>query len=234
MEKVAVYCGTRNVYEDMLPSVKSLLCHTRMDRIYFLIEDDEFPYPMPPVVEFRNVSNQKYFKKDGPNYSSHWTYMALMRVALSKEFPKLDRVLSLDNDTIIKGDVSELWDLDLTDYYFAGAREPAKCTDELLYCNFGVVMLNLEKMRKDKMDTKVIRELNKTARHFPEQDTMSIMCKDHILEIPPKWNVCDGCGVSRNYGAVIRHYAGEKNWRGYPEVGRYWWMKWSDVKYAKG
>ena len=55
--KAAVYCGTRNVYQDMIPSMKSLLIHSDVDKIYFLIEDDEFPYPLPPEVECINVSN---------------------------------------------------------------------------------------------------------------------------------------------------------------------------------
>jgi hypothetical protein len=45
--KVAVYAGTRNIYKDMLPSVKSLLIHSDVDKIYFLIEDDIFPYELP-------------------------------------------------------------------------------------------------------------------------------------------------------------------------------------------
>ena len=43
MRRVAVYMGTRNYYDMMVIAAKSLLSHTRMDRVWFLIEDDEFP-----------------------------------------------------------------------------------------------------------------------------------------------------------------------------------------------
>ena len=43
MRKVAVYAGTRNVYHNMAVAAKSLLCHTQMDRVWILIEDDEVP-----------------------------------------------------------------------------------------------------------------------------------------------------------------------------------------------
>ena len=38
--KAAVYAGTRNVYEDMIPSMKSLLIHSDVNKVYFLIEDN--------------------------------------------------------------------------------------------------------------------------------------------------------------------------------------------------
>jgi len=42
----------------MIPSMKSLLIHSNVDKIYFLIEDDTFPYELPPEVECINVSEQ--------------------------------------------------------------------------------------------------------------------------------------------------------------------------------
>ena len=42
--KVAVYAGTRNLYEQMYVCVKSLMANTIMDKVYLLIEDYEFPY----------------------------------------------------------------------------------------------------------------------------------------------------------------------------------------------
>ena len=50
--------------------------------------------------------------------------MVLLRVVFTKIFPHLDRILTIDNDTIVKHNISELWNLDITDYYFAGTTEP--------------------------------------------------------------------------------------------------------------
>ena len=35
MSKIVVYAGTRNVYGNMVTAAKSLLCHTRVDRVWF-------------------------------------------------------------------------------------------------------------------------------------------------------------------------------------------------------
>ena len=122
--KAAAYCATRNLYHDLIPSVKSLLLHSDVGKIYLLIEDDNFPEYLPPECECINVSQQKYFIPGGPNWNRKWTWMVLMRCARSKILPPdLDRVLSLDADTIVEMDISDLWDLDLTGWYLAAAGE---------------------------------------------------------------------------------------------------------------
>ena len=115
--KVAVYAGTRNIYSDMLPAAKSLLIHSDVDKIYFLIEDDEFPYELPPEIECIDVSNQTYFDPNGPNYKSKCTYMVLIRAALSKVFPQYDTILSLDVDTIVNENINDIWNYNLDGYY---------------------------------------------------------------------------------------------------------------------
>ena len=56
--RTAVYAGTRNVYDRMLAPAKSLLMHSNVDKIYFLIEDNNFPDELPKEIECINVSNQ--------------------------------------------------------------------------------------------------------------------------------------------------------------------------------
>lgn len=229
-ERTAVYCGTRNLYADMETAAKSLLRNTpSVERVWFLIEDDEFPSELPGCISVKNVSGQKWFKPDGPNFKSHWTWMVLMRAALSKVFPKLDRVLSLDCDTIVEADIGELWELPMEDEYFAAVREPRKSTADFLYCNFGVAMLNLKKLRKDKKDDEVIAALN--GRHFDanEQDAMNELCQGHICRLPGDYNISDW--TDPFMGRKIRHYAWEgPNWRANPLVSQYRRMPWAKVR----
>jgi len=49
--------------------------------------------------------------------------MVLIRAAYTKIFLHLDRILSIDIDTIVNENISELWDLDLAGYYIAAAEE---------------------------------------------------------------------------------------------------------------
>ena len=69
-KKIAAYTGTRNLYEMMVPAVKSIICNSDVDEVWLFIEDDKFPdeYGMPSeIVKTRNVSDQIYFAENGPN-----------------------------------------------------------------------------------------------------------------------------------------------------------------------
>ena len=219
MEKVAVYTGTRNLYFNMFAAAKSLLIHSDVDKIYFLIEDDTFPYELPPEIQTINISNQTYFKPDGPNFNSKWTYMVLIRVALSKIFPQYDKILSLDCDTIVMENISDLWDIDISNYYVAGAREARPNTPDLFYINFGVVLLNLKALRESGMDDKVIEELNTRYYELNEQDCINTWWKDKILELSPDYNVCYFTKIPQH--RKILHFAYVRQWEELPEFKYY-------------
>ena len=187
--KVAAYTGTSNLYPMMYTAVKSLLMHSDVDKVYLLIEDDEFPYELPDIVKTINVKYQKFFYPDGANWRSRFSYMAMMRATYAKMFPKLDRILSLDVDTIVTEDISDLWDLPIDDYYLSASEEP-KATKEhgYFYVNIGVALYNLKKLREDRMVDKVIRELNSKQYAYLEQDAFSELCHDRIYPMPPEYN----------------------------------------------
>ena len=219
--KAAVYAGTRNVYEDMIPSMKSLLIHSDVDKIYFLIEDDEFPYELPPEVECINVSEQKWFTDKGVNYNSSWSYMILLRAVYPKIFPHLDIILSLDNDTIVNENISDIWELPIENYYFAAAKEPIRSTEDKLYTNIGVTLFNLKKFREDKLDDKIIIALNEEKYNFPEQDVLNKLCQGFIYELPSDYNVSNYTDIKNIYHRKINHYARVKQWRSLPLVNKY-------------
>ena len=228
----AVYMGTRNIYKDMIPRLKSLLLHTDVEKVYFLIEDDKFPEYLPPCVEVINLSGQQYIKPTSPNYVNPWTWMALIKAALSKILPD-DEVLVLDYDVFFLKDVgSELWDIDLDGYYFAGVTEPNKKGFGQPYINFGVVLLNLKKIREDGMDERFLDSLNTEYTFTNEQDVMNRMCRGHIKTISSTYNSNDY--VEPCADPKVIHFAGigenfpwsGKRWQDFPVVDEYRNMEW--------
>ena len=221
--KVAAYTASRNLYKDMIPAVNSLLAHSDVDVVYFLIEDDEFPYPLSEKVECINISQQTYFPKDSANYSNRFTYLVLIRAAFAKIFP-YDKILSLDVDTIVDKDISDIWDLPVDDYYFSAALEPY-CSkggvyekmDE--YYNVGVTLYNLKKLRDDGKVDEVIKALNEVPYDFLEQDCFNRLCEGHILEMPSDYNACEWTKPTGN--PKIVHYAGIKEWNHFPLINKY-------------
>lgn len=230
-KKIAAYTGTRNLYEMMIPAVKSIICNSDVDEVWLFIEDDKFPdkYGMPSeIVKTRNVSDQRYFAKDGPNMNSGFTYMAMMRATYAKEFPELDRILSLDVDTIVDRDISALWDLPLlNDYYFAASKEPSATEKHgYLYTNIGVALYNLDKLRDGKCD-EVIDELNRENYRYLEQDVFNKLCQGGIFEMDPTYNSTPFTKQVSN--PCIVHYAGQKKWDGTKLYREYGNQSWKDV-----
>lgn len=231
--RVVVYCGTYNTYLNMATSAKSLLWHTKVDKIYFLIEDDTFPYDLPGdgIIECINVKDQKWFPSTGPNYNNSWSYMCMMRAAFTKLIP-YDKILSLDIDVVIQEDIGCLWDYDLTNYYLAGVAEPQrqKSTADPLYINFGVVMMNLAKIRADGIDDQIITALNRDKFGCPEQDAFNKFCAWHILQLPNDYNATVHSHITGEYERErIIHYAGIKFWRHYGQVKEYANKTWEEV-----
>lgn len=222
--KAAVYFGSLHIYKDMIPAYKSLLVNSDVDKIYLLTEDDKFPYPLHRDVENININKliENWFVPNGANWNSGWTYIGLIRGALSKVFPDLDKILSIDCDTIVQSDVSDLWDIPLDGYYVAGVREPhLSIVTHGLYINAGVTMWNLKKLREDGKDDEMISDLNRNKRMFVSQDTLNIVCKDHILEIPNSYNSSEYTTQAQE--KKILHFAGglPKGWRDLPIVEYY-------------
>ena len=229
---VVVYCGTYNVYLNMVASLKSLLCTTPVDKVYFLIEDDEFPYEIPDIVECINVKNQTFFPKNGPNYNNSWTYMCMMRAIYPELFSQYKKILSLDIDVVINDDVSDLWDYDLSQVYLAGVPEPQRKTTSSSpdYINFGVVMMNLEKLREDHKQEQIINMLNTKKIDCPEQGAYNRACAYQILPLPADYNYTAYSHITGDAERQrIIHYAGQKFWRCYQLVKQYSDLSWPEI-----
>ena len=217
--RAACYCATRNLYGALEPSVKSLLANSDVERVYILAEDDVLPIPLPACVEIVNVGAQTWFPPGGANYNNGWTWMVLMRAALHRVFPDLDRILSLDVDTIVTQDVSGLWRLPLDAFWLAGAREPRKSWGEHLYVNCGVLMLNLRRLRETGKGDELIEALNRTHFLYNEQDCIASRCQGGILEIPSKYNANDFTLPTAERRIV--HFAAISNWQSQPLVAEW-------------
>ena len=215
MRRVVVYAGTRNVYHNMTVAAKSLLRHTRIDRVWFLIEDDEFPEDLPEVIKCRNMSRQTWFP-DGPNTRKRWSYMSMLRLALPEILPQEDRVLWMDIDTIVRKDIGPLFDTDLDGCYVAAAEEPIRSKRPFMYFNAGVMLMDLRKLRDGK-SRELIRFVNEHELDFPDQDVINLLCQTRIRPIDPYYNsnkwivVVDDPAVV--HFAADRNYTNQSLWR---------------------
>lgn len=230
MRRVAVYAGTRNVYGMMAAAAKSLLATTHMDAVYFLIEDDAFPEPLPGPIGVVNVSSgswsaKSYFNPEGPNYNSQWTWMSLVRLVLPDLLIWEKRVLWLDIDTIVEQDIGELFDRDLAGNYVAMVEEPVRSKYPFTYHNAGVILMDLDKLRADFTWRKWIKLVNREPFTAKDQDVINLICQGEILTLGPEWNSA-GHITQNAEDPYIRHYAGSLRPSGAAAFARYEKAEW--------
>lgn len=228
--KYVVYAGTPNLYEQMVWAAKSLVAHTEVDGIYFLIEDDDFPYELPDFVHCINVKEYEdsTFPPHSANCKTHFTKMALVRVCYCELMPDIDKVLQLDVDTIVLDDISELWDIDLTDKWFAAAHEAYSGYDPYHsghYHNVGVCMFNLEQMRRDNAQEQLVNWINTVKANCVEQDALNYVgaMRGKAADIPMRFNENRAVGYTDD--PAIQHYLGYMDWLTNPHLPRREYLK---------
>ena len=229
--RAAVYAGTRNLYPYMVNSAKSLLNFSNVEKIYFLIEDDIFPYQLPNMFQCINVSNQTYIKHN-PRVqlnTDKFSFMVYIRAAYTKIFNNLDKILTIDVDTLVQDNISDLWDLDLKNYYLAAVPEnqPANGYNNP-YVNMGVAMLNLQKIRQDQIDDKIINALENQYFHYNQQDAFNKFCYNKILLLSSDYNHFYNSAIPKN--EKIIHFAGVSNKYIYKEFSYYKDIKFENIK----
>ena len=153
---------------------------------------------------------------DDMDYS--YTYlnkMTLYRLLLGDILPNVNKVLYLDSDTYVWGDISDLFGLDISDVYIAGALDsyivseseyiPEGLQDKSGYVNAGVLCMNLEKIRVDSLQEKMLEHISKRYL-YNDQDILNVVCQNRILHFDDKYNYFS---FREGKDMVITHFASE-------------------------
>jgi lipopolysaccharide biosynthesis glycosyltransferase len=124
------------------------------------------------------------------------------RILLPDLLPDVDRVLYLDADVLVLDALTDLWGLRLDGHYLAAVtnvpeRHRLDHAAELglmgpeRYFNSGVLLLNLELMRRDAC-TVALRECarrNLDRLLWPDQDALNLVLGERRIALHPRWNL---------------------------------------------
>ena len=190
-------------------------------KIYLLSESDgelklEIDYVQ--FIDCNKIYNQRIQKET--NVDNRITKFALYRLLLP-ELIQDDKILYLDVDIIVNGNIQELYDIDIENYYVAGVSDIGIDRAALMphlglnlddiYINSGVILLNLKNIRKDLIYEKWIYEVNEHSYIGRDQSIINKTCKDKIKIIDNKFNVSISTGLNASENIII-HYTGIKPW----------------------
>jgi lipopolysaccharide biosynthesis glycosyltransferase len=133
------------------------------------------------------------------------SYIVFARLIAEQLLPDVDKIISLDVDTLVLGSLKELWDIDLTDKMLAAVRHtedpssrngllahprqfPNPISEEMFY--MGTLVMNLDQMRNRNMGSeflmKTLDEV-KDKLQLGELDVFNYVYKGEVVFIPRKW-----------------------------------------------
>ncbi|MFL5845931.1 MAG: glycosyltransferase family 8 protein [Solirubrobacteraceae bacterium] len=131
----------------------------------------------------------------------YFTSAMWYRILLPELLPDVERVLYLDVDTLALEPVAPLWELDLAGHLVAAVTNVFETwrgtehTDALGlaqsdYFNSGVLLLNLDEMRRAGAVGELRRVAAERAEHllWPDQDVLNLVLGPRRLMLAPRWN----------------------------------------------
>ena len=216
---VIVMCCSRNWYIYLATEIYALLKHNKVKKIYLFIEDDNIPYLTNKEIEFININKLKeYITEESPNYNTQYTKLSYLRCYFTKIL-KDDKILYVDSDTLIVDNIEGLWNTELEDNVLAGVKEPGDWGRYLWtyglnnnYVNSGVLLMDLKKIREEKLDDSMIYLLNHKKFAFPDQDVINLVCRNRIKYVSNIYNSSETTGIVDN-AKIIHYIRGNKGWK---------------------
>jgi lipopolysaccharide biosynthesis glycosyltransferase len=157
------------------------------------------------------------------------------RIFLPELLPSVDRILYLDSDLIVVDSIAPLWDLDLGGHWIGAVTnvfqpnhvhrpEELGLAGPEVYFNAGVLLMNLDEMRRDGRTEALLRYGVTNARklEWRDQDALNVVLGERRLGLHPRWNLMNSFYLfrrnARGFGRralrqafrdpAIRHFEG--------------------------
>ena len=134
------------------------------------------------------------------DYYSKTTYY---RLFIAEMFPEYEKAIYIDSDTVVQGDISELYAIDIGDNYLGGCHEQAMVQVDAFgtyaeqvvgvsrhnFFNAGMIVINCEQFREHAVLDRFIEYLH--DYNFvvtQDEDYLNLICKDRVYWLDQRWN----------------------------------------------
>lgn len=206
-----LYCGNENAFDGMLIGTLSIVKHTSSPvNMYILTMDltdiDKKHTPitklqtdyLEAVLHEKNESSHvsliditNLFCSEmlgSPNMNSFYTPYCLLRLFADEVDDLPDKILYLDTDIVINGDIIDLYSIDIGDHEIGAVEDYlGKWFKYHGYINSGVLLMNLPKIHETHLFQKT-RECCATKKMwFPDQDSLNSLVQNKLM-LPTRYN----------------------------------------------
>ncbi|MCM1404170.1 MAG: hypothetical protein NC133_01510 [Prevotella sp.] len=155
-------------------------------------------------IQFNDITPVVESVKNLMTIRDYYSTTIYNRLFIANMFPQYDKVLYLDADIVVEGDIAELYQIDIGDNLlgattdeFVSRMEPlhpyilntvghSKVSD---YFNSGVLIMNCQKMREVDFENKFIKTIKQIQFNVaPDQDMLNVMCRGKVKYISGMWD----------------------------------------------
>ena len=205
----------------------------------FELADDNFR------IRFCDVTGYLVSISDRLPIRDYYSKTTYYRFFIAEMFTEYEKAIYIDSDTVVPGDISELYNTDIGDCWLGACHEQAMVqVDEFgtyvekvvgvsrhNYFNAGLMLINSRQFREHFVLDKFIRYLG--VYNFvvtQDEDYLNLICKDHVYWLDQRWNteVFGEIPYPVSEAKMIHYIMANKPWH-YSDcrLGEYFW------KYAK-
>lgn len=131
----------------------------------------------------------------------HFSKAMYYRILIPSILSNYSKVIYLDSDMIVLGDISELFNNDLDGFILGGVNDIMHSTSKNYvaekiklnpnrYINSGMLLINCDEFKRLRIKEKCFEILkeSKIKFRYPDQDIINIACNGKIKFLDPSWN----------------------------------------------
>lgn len=228
-----LYAGNDLMFDGLLLSLLSMVRRTKEDiNVYFLTMD--FTNKNPKYKPFR-ISQAKFienelrkyksnfklsiidctneydaFLKDNANEKPVYSPYCTLRLLADKYNELQGKIIYLDIDTMIYGDIKELYDIDMTNLEFRASHDyMGRVWVKKDYINSGILLMNMDVIRETKLLEKC-RYLVKTKKMYFTDQTALYKSKTKFEYFPNEYRFNEQRRVKPD--TIVKHFCKGIRW----------------------
>lgn len=234
-----LFCGNDKVFDGMLTCSLSIVKRTESREPFafyvFTMDVSHIDPKYVPVTDaqidfYENI--MKSYNKDNkvikidvtkeyhdafdgcPNESAYCSPYTLIRLLADKVDGMPDKLLYLDADIMFNRDIHLLYDIDVSEYEYAAARDHyGKYLLRPDYINAGVLLFNMVKMKENHVFEKAVDQLRNKKLLFADQSALFRSTSKKKM-LPQRFN--DQKFLHKH--TVVRHFSKRLFWLPYPHT----------------
>ena len=152
---------------------------------------------------------------------AHITIATYFRLKLASLLPQIKRIVYFDCDMVVNSSLRPLFEFDFEDKIIAGVTDIANAAHkkhDLSYINAGMIVMDLEKIRKQNIEDCFLQYTLENAEKITvgDQEIINDVMKGKIKILPGEWNVQTSNFTNRSsyttHPKVIHYVSKQKPW----------------------